>query len=354
MAPDKALRLVVKSLPSLDLVAHIRARTGAARLMTFNVAMLTAFAKAMPDAHQLLGKPLPVRAARNFFARLPAECAEAAGRIAWLVDSAERLNQYAELASALGRPLDVVLEIDVGLHRGGFTGEDLGHALETLRTSTSLRYAGLMGYEPHIARMPKQGGLRDRALQSAWERYSQASNRARQTLGPDVFDGAIRNAGGSLTYKLYRDTDIANDISLGSAMLKPTDFDSDLLEDHLPAVFIATPAIKVLKGTQLPGVEPLAAAARIVDPNLAHTVFIHGGHWLAKPVDPPGLQYNKLFGRSSNQEMLNAGARLELAPDDFVFLRPTQSEAILLQFGDLVLYEAGEIVGAWPTLAPSA
>ena len=79
------------------------------------------------------------------------------------------------------------------------------------------------------------------------------------------------------------------------------------------------------------------------------TLFIDGGNWLGKPVSPPGLVYNSLYGRSSNQEMLNGPPELKLAPGDRVFLRPTQSEAVLLQFGDLLIFdpEAGMIVDRW-------
>ena len=53
-----AYRIVAKSLPSLDLIVHIRQRAGTDRLMTFNQPMLNALSRAMPDADQLLGKPL--------------------------------------------------------------------------------------------------------------------------------------------------------------------------------------------------------------------------------------------------------------------------------------------------------
>jgi D-serine deaminase-like pyridoxal phosphate-dependent protein len=71
-------------------------------------------------------------------------------------------------------------------------------------------------------------------------------------------------------------------------------------------------------------------------------------------VDPPGLQYNAIFGRSSNQEMLNGGAQLKIAPDDFVFLRPHQSEALFMQFGDIAVYEDGAIIDRWPVFPASA
>ena len=119
-----AYRIVAKSLPSLDLIAHIRQRSGSSRLMTFNQPMLTALSKAMPDADQLLGKPLPVAAARNYFASLGPEGAPAAARVQWLIDTPERLRQYRELAAATGHTLRINLELDVGLHRGGLESGD--------------------------------------------------------------------------------------------------------------------------------------------------------------------------------------------------------------------------------------
>jgi D-serine deaminase-like pyridoxal phosphate-dependent protein len=37
-----------------------------------------------------------------------------------------------------------------------------------------------------------------------------------------------------------------------------------------------------------------------------------------------------------------------------VFLRPDQSEALFLQFGDIAVYDGGEIAAMWPTLPISA
>jgi D-serine deaminase-like pyridoxal phosphate-dependent protein len=45
---------------------------------------------------------------------------------------------------------------------------------------------------------------------------------------------------------------------------------------------------------------------------------------------------------------------VDLQPDDYVFLRPTQSEAVLLQFGDLLVYDSNDIVERWPTFSVSA
>ena len=52
--------------------------------------------------------------------------------------------------------------------------------------------------------------------------------------------------------------------------------------------------------------------------------------------------------------MLNGGPDLDISPDEFVFLRPHQSEAVFLQFGDIAVYEDGAIVERWPVFDYSA
>ena len=348
-------RIVAKSLPSLPLINHIRQRTGTDRLMTFNLPMLLALSEASPDASQLLGKPLPVQVARRYFEQLSAENSSAADQVQWLIDTPERLAQYAELAEAEDRTFNINLEIDVGLHRGGFApGETLGQALTAIRDHQNLTFAGFMGYEPHIPALPTTLGWRDRALKGAWTIYRAAQAQAVEVFGAEAVQKCTRNAAGSPTYRYYETTDLANEISAGSCLVKPTHFDSELLTPHLPASFIATPVIKSLPSTRMPGLEFADGATKAWNPNASKTVFIYGGHWLADPVDPPGLEYNSTFGRSSNQEMLNAGPSLEINPDEFVFFRPHQSEAVFLQFGDIAVYEDGKIVDFWPVFPASA
>jgi D-serine deaminase-like pyridoxal phosphate-dependent protein len=75
---------------------------------------------------------------------------------------------------------------------------------------------------------------------------------------------------------------------------------------------------------------------------------------MADPVDPAGLETHKIIGRSSNQELLVGPPDLDIRVDDFVFLRPHQSEAVFLQFGDIAVHENGAIVDTWPVFPASA
>ena len=87
------------------------------------------------------------------------------------------------------------------------------------------------------------------------------------------------------------------------------------------------------------------------NPNRRRTFFTYGGYWKAKPESPAGLSFNPVFGRSTNQEMLNGSAKINLQPDDWIFLRPTQSEFVFLQFGNIAVYDGGQIVDHWPVFS---
>lgn len=75
---------------------------------------------------------------------------------------------------------------------------------------------------------------------------------------------------------------------------------------------------------------------------------------LKQDLNKPGMKQNTIYGRSSNQEMLNVPAGTEVEPDDFVFLRPTQTEAVLMQFGALAVYDGEVLAGTWAPMPPSA
>lgn len=355
MPANVAHRVPSKSLPSHPLLNHVMARASTTRIMTFNWQMLLELSKTQPTVDQLIGKPLPVAAMRKYFELLPTSSSAAAKQVQWLVDTPERLAQYAAVAEGLGTRLRVNLEIDVGLHRGGFAiDESLRDVLRTIDNSERLTFAGFMGYEAHVPAMPEALGMRDRAEQYAFDTYRAALVMAESVTGGADREQWTRNAAGSPTFRLYEDDRIANDLTVGSALVKPTGFDTELLSIFEPACFIATPVLKTYSETTVPGLEFARGFQTFMDPNLDNSVYIYGGNWYAEPVDPPGLRVHPQMGQSSNQAMLTAGSKLELQPDDFVFLRPKASEAVFLQFGDIAVFEDGAIVDAWPVFSASA
>ncbi len=346
------LRLVAKSLPCLPLLDLLMQTMQTRRLMVFNLPYLQQLAAQRGDVDLLLGKPLPVAAAAEFYRSFQGGQFQPERQLQWLVDTPQRLAQYRDLARGQKLDMRVSLEIDVGLHRGGVDSpEMLQQMLAILREEPRLKFAGMMGYDAHVAKLPL-ASLREKALAEAKAIYRQFAGVAVQGLRSANEEKAlVLNAGGSPTYRLHDGTGAANEIALGSALVKPSDFDTDLLQDLTPAAFIATPVLKADRRFQMPiGVEVLGDAARAWDVNQEHVYFVYGGNWMADPVSPAGLAASGFYGNSSNQQALLGSGAQQLKVDDYVFLRLRQSESVLQQFGDITILEGGNATERWPVM----
>lgn len=344
------LRLVQKSLPSLPLLRHLAGVLETRSLMVFHRPWVNLYAERAPEFDLLLGKPMPVAAARAFYRDFrPGGGFDPEHQLQWLIDTDERLAQYQELARGLATRLSVSIELDVGLHRGGLV--EPGELAPLLRRIAAdpghLRFAGFMGYDAHTAKAPPWVG-REKAVADANARYRSFVDAVRASF-PDLWrDDLCLNGAGSPSVALHRQGSPLNDISFGSALVKPTDFDLPTLSELQPAALIAAPILKVRKGVQIPFLEGPSGLMGKVKRGLGQSVFLYGGHWMAKPVWPEGMQENSLYGLSSNHQMMNLPADVVVRPDDVSLWRPTQSEAVLQQFGELWLVRGGQVVDRWP------
>lgn len=350
LAPTKlALRIVVKSLPARGLIETIANGLGSNRFMAFNGPMLLEILRWRPDADVLLGKPLAPLEVSAICRELQPMIGNGPGP-QWLAGSIGDIEALEAVARAHGMYLRVNLEIDVGLHRGGFSDPRLLRAaLGRFEHSAALRFSGFMGYDAHVPKMLRPA----QAYADALACYRKAMDVLR-TAGSMADQPLTLNTAGSPTYRLHVNDPFATEVAVGSAFVKPSDFDLPTLDHHVPAAFVATPVLKALEPFRVPGLERIGPLMRFMDANSARAFFIHGGHWLAEPVSPPGLEFSKLYGRSSNQELLTGSTSVPLKPGDYVFFRPTQSEAVFLQFGDLCVFDGTRISERWPPFSVSA
>ncbi|MNZ14782.1 hypothetical protein D3C78_317120 [compost metagenome] len=346
----KNLRLVEKSLPSPQLLDHIARRAGTRRLMSFHQPFLNHDAARFPDADILLGKPLPVRSAQLFYENHRGPF-DPATQLQWLLDTPERLQQYLLLAQGLKTRLRINIELDVGLHRGGVQDQvTLGRMLTLIGANPQhLEFAGFMGYDPFVGMgvpgilgSPEELFAKVMALYDGFVDYTRTQHAT--LWRPDL----TLNTAGSPSYRMHERESTSSEVSVGSALLKPTHYDLPSLVEHQPAAYIASPVLKSIGAVRIPALDGKSALFSWWDPNQRETFFIYGGNWMAEPESPQGLRFNGIYGRSSNQEMVNGSSAVGLSVDDQVFLRPTQSESVLLQFGDLLAVREGRIVEAWP------
>lgn len=350
-APAKTYRIVVKSVPSPALVDYIARRAHTNALMVFHRPFLQAMATLRPDSDILLGKPMPLAAAQTFYAQHKGAF-DPARQLQWLIDTDARLQQYQTLAHKLGIRMRINLEIDVGLRRGGFADPAaLLPALQRIQADPQhLEFAGFMGYDAHIMGLP--GFLADREKPKVRARYAACVDLLKTQFAALATGKLTFNGAGSPTFRLYEGDAVINDLSAGSCLMKPTHYDLPILEDFEASAFIASPVLKH-QPTRLPALDVVSSLMGTWNPNQEDIYFAYSGNWLAECEAPPGLAPHFAYV-SSNQQGYTASKSVSLQVDDFIFLRPTQSEAVLLQFGDLVGVRGDKVEQRWSVLPVAA
>jgi D-serine deaminase-like pyridoxal phosphate-dependent protein len=355
--PLVKFRLTVKSIPCPWLIDYILKKMNSHHVMVFHGPDITYLANNSKNYDILLGKPMPLNAVKEFYNSLkPSAQFNPEKQVQWLVDTPARLMQYYNFAKQKNIKMKVNIEIDVGLHRGGVTTVDeLDTMLGIINNNPQyLHFAGFMGYDVHSASALAIFSSKKKAIQNAFNdtmaRYTMFYNYAKKKY-PELFVGNLTfNSGGSHTYMLFDGKPPVNDIAMGSALLKPSDFDKPLLVEHVEALFVATPVLKRLEGTTIPFIEGISNLMAKWNPNRQVTYFIYGGGWRAHYYSPEGLIENTIYGFSTNQAIVNGSRATGLNVDDYIFLLPTQSEAIMREFGDIIMIRKGMIVGKYPAL----
>jgi len=346
-ASGDRLRIVLKSLPCPALVDRLMKRTGSRKLMVFHLPFLLAASERWPQADLMLGKPLPAAAVEAFYRSVgPDSAFDHRRNLHWLVDTPERVRAYASIARRHRARLQAVVELDVGMHRGGAGSAAALDALltEAARAGEHLTLTGFMGYDAHAGKSVPWFS-REAAVARANRRYRELVDHARSSHPRLLPDEPVLNGGGSPTFVFHGDHDSPlTEVAVGSVFVKPAEFDLPQLRDFQPACWIASPVIKRLHGVRLPFLEWAGALSR------RDTIFLYGGRWPSQPCWPEGMRSSPLYGPSFNQQFMTVPRSASVSVDDFVFLRPLQSETVMRSLGPLPVMAGGELVDEWPVL----
>ncbi len=264
-------RLVVKSLASLDLLKLLSEQIDTQRFMVFHQPHIISILENFADADILLGKPMPAQVVHQFFEQ---HMEWSTAKIQWLIDTKVRLQQYLEIAKKYFICLDINIEIDVGLHRGGVQStQQFTEILALIQQYPQyLKLSGLMGYDAHVTKVPAIIKKPELAYQSSQQTYANYQKLIQKQFPTLWHDELCFNGGGSPTFSFHTTESVCNDLSFGSMLLKPSDFDHDFLQALQPALWIAAPVLKVLPFTQLPSMAVLDKL-----PHKCKALFIYGG-----------------------------------------------------------------------------
>ncbi len=357
---DFKLRIVTKSLPSIELLRYLMDKGNTNRLMLFSEPFIgEVLSNFNPDSVDvLLGKPIPVDA----FVRLTEK--KGWTTVNWLVDTKQRLNEYIAIAKQKDTLVKLSLEIDVGLHRGGFeTPAELGEAVEIIKQNNRyVRLTGLMGYDGHVPFVPFYIN-KERTIKKAFVKvqnlYTAFVDELKKHYDAQYISTLTFNSGGTHTYFYYpafKSITPVNDIAMGSGFVCPAQFPELLALGHQPALFLSSPVLKKIETSKLPHAEKLSPLVNFWDPNLKVSYYMLGGGWPGEPVAPAGLKKNYFWDENDlgysnllpNQAILSSSDENNLNVGDFVFSHAWEGDG-MLAFKQIELYRQPKIVGEWDT-----
>lgn len=359
------LRLCAKSLPSLQLLEYMMTAACTNRIMAFSEGMVRdLLIRFGSRVDILLGRPATVHALARTFATLDelGNGANPSGAVRWLVDTPETMRQFATFADQRGEPINVSIELDVGLHRGGArNAEQLLAMLSIIDESDFLKFTGFMGYEGHVPFVSLEVSSPALEIMEVQRRYSDFLRLGREAF-PNLFEGPlVYNSGGSRTYHYYTDEldTPVNEVALGSAFFYPSNF------HNLPdialrtATFFATPVLRRLDPAELyPDADSLPNLARS-QPNYEVWYVMTSGGFPGDRCYPSGLFDSptaaggptRIVNLMPNQGRWLGSRALPLEVGDFIFFQPWEADAVRW-LAYLDVFRGGALIDQWPTFQP--
>jgi D-serine deaminase-like pyridoxal phosphate-dependent protein len=155
------------------------------------------------------------------------------------VDCQLHVDLLGTIAATEDVELDVLVEVDVGLHRCGLPPDspDLIPLARAVTRAPGLTFAGLQGYEGHAVFVPERARRRE-LVQAA----AQLLDGERGRLGRAGFECRLISGGGTGTYDLATEAGVLDEIQAGSYALMDGRYGSiDLVFE--PALYCLTSVI---------------------------------------------------------------------------------------------------------------
>ncbi len=342
-----ALRPALKSFQSPELCAYILQALPEPRGMVFHLGTVDEMLQAAPpDTDLLMGYPPTVGELEQYLIKGRPRLGPRQ-RLRILIDSVALAERTAELARAteLPLPLDVALEFDSGMGRGGVdSAAELTALIRVLEQNRGLLQLGaVLCYDGH-ATLNGNALYRQLVAQTAQDRYAgflaQLAAEGGHLYDEDTL---IRNGPGSSNYRNWAGSDVANEISPGSAFMFAGYLGAFDNEGLAPAITQASPLMRIT------GDHPSVPLTQDTLPGAQEEeVIIKAGPWPGSDfAHPPGMRQDELSGGG----FALVAPKGALALGDYVLMRPQQSGDGIDPFGALLAIREGHVVARWRTFA---
>ncbi len=240
------------------------------------------------------------------------------------VDDAANIREISAAADAAGVTVDLLVDIDVNLHRCGVTPEQAPALCALISDLPALRLRGLMGYEGHVMGLPDDEKERETAASAAI--LAHAADLCRQ----DGHEIGVRSGGGSGNYRYVLEQGVLNELQAGGAALMDLTYEGMGVEGHRRALSLVCQVVSAANADRAAGDAGWKATGR------------HTG--LPSVINPAGWQ---CVGLSAEHTHLSRDGGDPLQIGDRVELVPHYSDSTVLLHRTLHAHRNGKIEEAW-------
>ena len=338
-----AVRPALKTFRSPALISYLLNRLPQPRGLVFSLREVDPIiAQAPRNTDLMTGYPPTLGELTDFLATKPPK-GQRKHRLRILVDSLELAKHLAERSRTSRRrlPLEVAIEFDVGMGRGGVNDRaELAAILEVLRSARDrLKLTAVLGYDGHAT---LDGDANYRRLVATQAQQSYRDHLAAlKELGADLHDEAtlIRNGPGSSNYRNWTGGP-ANEIGCGSAFLFAGYLNGGYDTEGLAPALTLGGAVRRITSDY-----PSAPVIGIAPPAADEMEII------VQAVAPPGELVHPSGGR---EDTASGGGDALIVPrgsvalGDYVLYRPAQTERAILSYHELLGVREGRVLRRWP------
>ena len=240
------------------------------------------------------------------------------------VDDVTNIRQIAAAADAAGVEVDLLVDIDVNLHRCGITPEEAPALCALVEDLPGVRLRGLMGYEGHVM------GLLDDEKERETAASAGIIEHARQLCDAEGHSIGVMSGGGSGNYRYVLQQAVLSELQAGGAALMDMTYEQMGVDGHRQALSLLCQVVSAATSERAAGDAGWKATGR------------HTG--LPSVVNPPGWECVGLSAEHTHLSR-NGGESLELG--DRVEMVPNYSDSTVLLHRTLYAHRSGVVEEEW-------
>lgn len=350
-----ALRPALTALSSPELAGYVLGLLDQPRGLVAHLRDVAPTLTAAPAGTDLLVAHTPTT---DELARYVAAGPPAAGtRVRVALDDVALLDACTAIVRDAGwdEPLEVCVEFDSGMGRGGFRDpDDVAAFARRLRDAPdAVRCTAVLCYDGH-ATLTSADAVRRTIARDARARLRELEAVLLDAAGDAIDPADLAVSGpGSSNYRNWAEGDEITEISPGSALTYARYLSAGFDDEEL--TLSVTPAVPVARRLGRSPRVPLTDFA--IPGSNREQLLLTGGGWpdatgtLPDMVWPEGLADDSLHGgRRATASSVTAPEGV-LEPGDYVLLWPEHSGAAISRFSTITALRGGDVAATWATSA---